>query len=163
MGDAVKARQAWERFAGWVKWRWTLPATFAVIKGAYFLQGERYQALERRCAGAELALKRLAEGAEREIAGRDLPGLSPAQIERLALLAEECGGVIHVVGKVLRHGYSSASPFGGAKNQVALERELGDLGAAVQMIESAGDVRRGDVKHWQAKKAVNVHKWLHHQ
>lgn len=32
-------------------------------------------------------------------------GLSPAEVERLALLAEECGEVIQTVGKILRHGY----------------------------------------------------------
>ena len=31
--------------------------------------------------------------------------LTPAETERLAILAEECGEVIQAVGKILRHGY----------------------------------------------------------
>ena len=31
--------------------------------------------------------------------------LSPAEVERLAILAEEMGEAIQVIGKVLRHGY----------------------------------------------------------
>jgi len=37
-------------------------------------------------------------------------GLSPAEAERLALLAEECGEVVQAVCKVLRHGYESTNP-----------------------------------------------------
>jgi hypothetical protein len=39
-------------------------------------------------------------------------GLTPAEAERLALLAEECGEVIQAIGKVLRHGYESRHPYG---------------------------------------------------
>ena len=31
-------------------------------------------------------------------------GLTPAEAERLALLMEECGEVVQIIGKVLRHG-----------------------------------------------------------
>jgi hypothetical protein len=34
-------------------------------------------------------------------------GLSNEQLESLALLSEECGEVIQVVGKILRHGLDS--------------------------------------------------------
>ena len=37
-------------------------------------------------------------------------GLTPAEAERLAMLAEECGEVIQMVGKILRHGYDSYHP-----------------------------------------------------
>jgi hypothetical protein len=33
--------------------------------------------------------------------------LTDAEAERLALLAEECGEVVQVIGKILRHGYES--------------------------------------------------------
>lgn len=36
--------------------------------------------------------------------------LTPAEAERLAMLAEECAEVIQVVGKILRHGYDSYHP-----------------------------------------------------
>ncbi|HCO91067.1 MAG TPA: hypothetical protein DIT40_08855 [Alphaproteobacteria bacterium] len=68
--------------------------------------------------------------------------LTPAQAERLAMLAEECGEVIQAVGKILRHGYDSYHPEEAAKfpenrqtNRDALVRELTDLSAVIVMIE----------------------------
>lgn len=37
-------------------------------------------------------------------------GLTPAEAERLAMLSEECGEVIQIIGKILRHGYDSYHP-----------------------------------------------------
>lgn len=55
-------------------------------------------------------------------------GLTPAQAERLAMLAEECGEVIHIVGKILRHGYDSYHPNDPTTtNRTMLGRELTDL------------------------------------
>lgn len=53
--------------------------------------------------------------------------LTPAEAERLALLAEECGEVIQAIGKVLRHGFESTHPDGGPTNRESLERECGDV------------------------------------
>lgn len=36
--------------------------------------------------------------------------LSDAELERLAYLAEECGEVQQIIGKIIRHGYESYSP-----------------------------------------------------
>jgi len=36
--------------------------------------------------------------------------LSPGQAERLAILLEECGEVVQICGKILRHGYESYHP-----------------------------------------------------
>lgn len=62
--------------------------------------------------------------------------LTPAQLERLAILSEECGEVIQVIGKILRHGVQSCSPFGASQetNGEALLRELTDVGAAIGML-----------------------------
>ncbi len=38
-------------------------------------------------------------------------GLTDAQAERLALLLEELGEAQQAIGKILRHGYESMSPF----------------------------------------------------
>ncbi len=94
---------------------------------------------------------------------RPIPGLSAAEIERLALLAEECGEVVKAVCKVLRHGYRSESPFGGPINRVALEREIGNVRAAIDVMIEVGDVRRGDIAHWRQCKRASVGQWLHHQ
>lgn len=40
-------------------------------------------------------------------------GLSPAEAERLAILAEECSEVVQKVCKTLRNGYESTHPDGG--------------------------------------------------
>ncbi len=174
-------KRVWE----WV-WGWTEPVLVWLAEQICDRWGARSErdAWRERCKRAEQA----AEIAEKTLAGRwdslraasarvlelestgragDVPGLtpglSPAQIERLAWVMEEAGEVVQAAGKVLRHGYQSASPFGGATNKVALEREMGELRAAMQSLESAGDVRGGDVKHWQRKKAIGVWKWMHHQ
>ena len=60
--------------------------------------------------------------------------MSPGEIERLAILAEECGEVAQAVGKVLRFGWEGQSPYGGRVNRVALEREVGNLRAIVNLM-----------------------------
>lgn len=68
--------------------------------------------------------------------------LTPAQAERLAKLAEECGEVIQAVCKILRHGYDSSNPDDGTfkDNRDQLMAEFGDLAAAWQWMLEAGDV-----------------------
>ena len=61
--------------------------------------------------------------------------LTPAEAERLAMLAEECGEVIQVVGKILRHGYDSHHPDNPkVTNRQLLGRELTDLLAVAAMM-----------------------------
>ena len=67
-------------------------------------------------------------------------GLSPAQSERLAMLAEEAGEIVQAVGKVLRHGYGSTHPAGGRTNRNALTAELRDLYAIVATMVALGDI-----------------------
>ena len=119
--------------------------------------------IARRCAGAELALKRLAEASERELEEAGLPGLSPAQIERLALLAEECGEVVHAVGNVLRYGWQTHSPYGGPTNRVLVERKVGSLRSVAGLMIEAGDLRRGDIKCWERKSRETACAWMRHQ
>jgi NTP pyrophosphatase (non-canonical NTP hydrolase) len=89
--------------------------------------------------------------------------LSPAEAERLALLAEECGEVVQAIGKVLRHGFGSSHPDGGPTNREALERECGDVHHAIWRLTRAGDID-GDVVLQRAdEKAKSVMRYLHHQ
>ena len=120
-------------------------------------------AIARRCAGAEEALKRVAASLEADAKAAGLPGLTAAEVERLALLAEKCGQVVQAVGKILRHGYRSGSPFGGPINRVALEMEVGHMRAVIDMMIAAGDIRAGDIADWQRSKRANVGQWMHHQ
>lgn len=89
--------------------------------------------------------------------------LSPAEAERLALLAEEAGEVVQVIGKILRHGYESYHPRGADTNRQLLVAELGDLYAALQMMTKAKDIKMIEVLDAAADKAKRVSKYLHHQ
>jgi NTP pyrophosphatase (non-canonical NTP hydrolase) len=89
--------------------------------------------------------------------------LSPAEAERLALLAEEMGEAIQAVGKILRHGYESTHPNGGPTNRESLERELGDVRHAMIRICHAGDLRKDAIHDHADAKAATVAQYLHHQ
>jgi hypothetical protein len=96
---------------------------------------------------------------------RALPGLSLAELERVAILAEECGEVIQVCGKILRYGWESCSPFDERcrPNRVLLERELGDVRAIIDLMLQSGDVRRVDVAAWRDQKRTALRRWTHYQ
>lgn len=89
--------------------------------------------------------------------------LTPAQAERLALLAEECGEVVQAVGKILRHGYRSHHPqFRDCDNRETLEEEIGDLTAAVRLLSDAGDIVGENVVQHAESKLERVEEFLHH-
>lgn len=92
-------------------------------------------------------------------------GLTPAQAERLALLLEECGEVIQIVGKILRHGLYSWNPeaVGSQTNIELLERELGDLTLAIALMAEASEVSTARIWELADKKRSRVRKYLHHQ
>ena len=92
-----------------------------------------------------------------------IPGLSPAEIERLSMLAEECGEVVQAVGKVLRHGWDCSSPYGSRTNRVTLEREVGDVRAIVGLMLDSHDLHLAEVQTWQRRKRAAVPKWTHYQ
>lgn len=89
--------------------------------------------------------------------------LSPAETERLALLAEECGEVVHIIGKILRHGYESYHPSGYDTNRQLLTGETGDLYAALQMMADVGDLKMIEVLDAAQDKRERVKEYLHHQ
>ena len=91
--------------------------------------------------------------------------LTPAEAERLALLAEECGEVIHVVGKILRHGYASYHPDAVSTdndNRFLLEGELTDLFAVFEMMKRCGDVYPTDPALVEAALRKKL-RYAHHQ
>ena len=89
--------------------------------------------------------------------------LTPAEAERLALLAEECGEVVQIIGKILRHGFDSCHPNGGLTNRALLERECGDVRHAMIRLCNAGDLYKQAIHDRADEKAVLVEKYLHHQ
>lgn len=90
-------------------------------------------------------------------------GLTDAERELLALLMEECGEVVQVIGKILRHGYDSCNPLDpeSPSNRELLERELGDVGAAQLMLEESGALGWTEIRNHASRKLESVRKWLH--
>lgn len=90
--------------------------------------------------------------------------LTPAEAERLAMLAEECGEIIQVIGKILRHGYESSHPDDAedTTNRTLLEREIGDFECVFAMMAGAGDVKTEYIGACFKAKQRKVGKYLHH-
>ncbi len=97
--------------------------------------------------------------------GSNFNGLTPAETERLSLLAEECGEVIQAIGKILRHGYASGSPLvcqtEAEPNRADLEKECGHFLYALDRLMFAGDLK-GCHDH-MVRKSDNIKPYLHHQ
>lgn len=96
------------------------------------------EGLERAAGKAEQFLRPQSEEPAPwvgQLADAPFNGLSPAQAERLDILAEECAEVIQSIMKIKRHGFESCSPYGHSQetNRQALVRELFDVRAAAEM------------------------------
>ncbi len=91
--------------------------------------------------------------------------LSPAELERLALLSEECAEVIQIISKICRHGYESYHPKDPAKtsNRDLLVQEIGHVGFAIQIMDQKADLSLNDVRRATDEKAQNVQQYLHYQ
>lgn len=88
--------------------------------------------------------------------------LTPAEAERLAMLAEECGEVIQIVGKILRHGYDSYHPADpNTTNRDLLAKELRDVNAVLQAMS------RFELKDYSVQDWIDVWErklqYTHHQ
>lgn len=88
--------------------------------------------------------------------------LAEAEAERIALLMEECGEVVQICGKILRHGFDSCHPESGEINRHTLMKELGDVEAAVQLMNMEGDIADCTVKGYADVKLRKVGRYLHH-
>jgi NTP pyrophosphatase (non-canonical NTP hydrolase) len=89
--------------------------------------------------------------------------LTPAEAERLAILAEEAGEIVKAACKILRHGYWSFNPVNGAHNRDSLEREIGDLQYIIQLMYECRDIDFENVSEHKINKEKNIIKYLHHQ
>jgi len=90
-------------------------------------------------------------------------GLTSAEAERLAILAEECAEVIQAIGKILRHGYENYHPDGGPTNRKRLETELGHVSAATMMMRANADVDKRRILAYCKEKRSRIGKYSHHQ
>lgn len=90
--------------------------------------------------------------------------LTPAETERLAMLAEECAEVIHVIGKILRHGYESYHPQDpNVTNRDLLEDEVNDLHAVLHMMRENRDADFPVTSMWVAGRVQRKMQYSHHQ
>lgn len=91
--------------------------------------------------------------------------LSPAEAERLAILAEECAEVIQVVGKVLRHGWHPTDHTTGIvyDNRAELEAELGHVRNIAALMDAREDIDEEKVLDAALAKADKWGCYLHHQ
>ena len=91
--------------------------------------------------------------------------LTPQQAELFALLAEECGEVVQIVGKILRHGLDSYHPHSGETNRETLQKELGDVWAAVELLRFHGgcsELTGNTLFARMHEKLAKVGAYLHH-
>lgn len=92
-------------------------------------------------------------------------GLTDAQLERLAILAEEAGEVQQIIGKIIRHGYESRNPLvkNSQTNRQLLEKELGDFAHVKYLMMERGDLSARNISVAQDLKSRSVIPYLHHQ
>lgn len=91
--------------------------------------------------------------------------LTAAEAERPAILAEECGEIVQVIGKILRHGYKSSHPMdsGGTTNAELLEKEIGDFEAIMGLMVIAKDINEDFIVVATKDKINKLPNWTHHQ
>lgn len=94
------------------------------------------ESLEKEAGEAELFLRPREPGYPdlSQLADAHFNQLTPAQAERLAILAEECSEVIQIIGKILRRGLDSVHPVTLESNRSALLREIIDVKAAMVIV-----------------------------
>lgn len=86
-------------------------------------------------------------------------GLTLAEAERLAILAEECGEVVQIAMKILRHG----KDYHPVSNSVLLARELGHVQWIINLMISNGDFEEGILLQSERLKPDRSKPYLHHQ
>lgn len=91
--------------------------------------------------------------------------LSPAELERLAIAAEECAESIQIIGKIVRHGYDSTHPDNedGPDNRDMLQEELAHVMTAIGLMIEGGDIDREEMIAESAQKVIRMQSFCHHQ
>lgn len=93
--------------------------------------------------------------------GKSMNNLTDAETEVLALIAEESAEVIHIVGKILRHGLSSHHPVTNEYNDDALNREIGNLLYVIGIAVAYNLVNEVDINYAILEKAKSIEPYLH--
>lgn len=89
--------------------------------------------------------------------------MSKAELERLAILVEECAEIQQIAMKIIRHGYESYHPEDISKtsNRKLLSNELGDLVFAMALMFTNKDIKEEDVQEAKWDKKHRIQKYLH--
>lgn len=79
------------------------------------------------------------------------------------MLSEECGEVVQIIGKILRHGYESYHPDDEQKtpNREHLSNEVADLRSVVCLMLAKGDFTMTDEQVLET--GLRKMKYTHHQ
>lgn len=92
--------------------------------------------------------------------------ISSPQSERVALLVEEMGESLQALGKIQRHGFNSYNPTLPTDQQTSnrqhLEKELGDVIAAIGLMAMNNDVNIESICLYAGAKFDSVQQWLHY-
>lgn len=91
--------------------------------------------------------------------------MTEAQLERLAILAEELGEAQQAIGKIIRHGYESFNPDkpDHPGNQYDLELELGQIIYITDLMCRAGDLDEETIVLKTHQRAYTLPRYTHHQ
>jgi hypothetical protein len=81
--------------------------------------------------------------------------------ERIVILMEEMGEAQQIIGKILRHGMYSG--YVGPTNRELLEKEVGHVLHALDMLEAAQDISPVEVQQHKRERAENIKPYLHYQ
>lgn len=90
------------------------------------------------------------------------------EMERLALLAEECSEVIQMVGKIIRFGWNDLHPdyLEGPDNRQRLRAEVADVLAIIELMSEADDLSCKDeltIADLQYKKMQKLKRYTQYQ
>ena len=79
--------------------------------------------------------------------------LSKPELERLAVLNEECAEVQQIISKIIRFGYESTHPDLNIDNRQMLKNEIGDVLVTLKLMEVNQDFDMDDsmYKHMRGK------------
>jgi NTP pyrophosphatase (non-canonical NTP hydrolase) len=89
--------------------------------------------------------------------------VTPAQQERLNKFVEECSEGIKEAAKTLNHGWCPQVGELSWDNKEALEREIGDIEAAIQLLKNQLDIDPKKVAARKAAKLLTITRYMKHQ
>lgn len=89
--------------------------------------------------------------------------LSQAQTERIGKFGEEMCEAGQVIGKIIIHGWTPCGEGIQYDNRSDLEREAGDVLAAIDLLAAGGDINMDRVKAFRDAKRKTITRFMQHQ